>query len=119
MSGRARPGARSWRTSRSRPWSVVHAFLRAPVRDSRRSCSGVSDEDPPWQRERALPPALSTGPSPWIVRFAPLVPAGARVLDLAAGGGRHARLFLARGHPVTALDRDVSALEDLRALPGC
>jgi SAM-dependent methyltransferase len=68
---------------------------------------------------RALPPALATGPSPWIVRFAPLVPAGARVLDLAAGGGRHTRLFLARGHPVTALDRDVSALEDLGALPGC
>ena len=70
-------------------------------------------------RARALPPALSTGASPWIVRFAPLVPAGAPVLDLAAGGGRHARLFCARGHPVTALDRDVSALEDLRPLPGC
>ena len=42
--------------------------------------------------------AVSTGPSPWILRFAPLVPAGAPVLDLAAGGGRHTRLFLARGH---------------------
>jgi SAM-dependent methyltransferase len=66
-----------------------------------------------------LPPALSIGPSPWIARFAPLVPAGAPVLDLAAGGGRHTRLFVARGHPVTAVDRDVSALEELRALPGC
>ena len=53
------------------------------------------------------------------MRFAPLVPAGAPVLDLAAGGGRHARLFLARGHRVSALDRDVSGLEDLRAVRGC
>ena len=41
------------------------------------------------------------------------------MLDLAAGGGRHTRLFLARGHRVTALDRDVSGLQDLRALPDC
>ena len=67
----------------------------------------------------ALPPAPSTGPSPWIQRFAPLVPAGTPVLDLAAGGGRHARLFLARGHPVTALDRDLSGLADLGAPRAC
>jgi len=36
------------------------------------------------------------------------------VLDLACGGGRHGRFFLARGHPVVALDRDVSGLADLR-----
>lgn len=47
-------------------------------------------------------------PSPWIVRFAPLVPEGGTVLDLACGGGRHARLFLDRGHPVVAVDRDVA-----------
>ena len=56
-------------------------------------------------------------PSTWITRFAPLVamdgPAGGRGLDLAAGGGRHARHFLERGHPVTAADKDVSALADL------
>jgi SAM-dependent methyltransferase len=51
--------------------------------------------------------------SAWIRRFAPLVPAGAPVLDVAAGGGRHARLFLARGHRVTALERDVGGLADL------
>jgi SAM-dependent methyltransferase len=55
-------------------------------------------------------------PSRWVVRFAPLVPAGGVVLDLAAGGGRHARYFLERGHPVVALDRDVSRLADLRAV---
>ena len=57
-------------------------------------------------------------PSPWILRFAPLVPTGAAVLDLACGTGRHTRLFLARGHPVTALDRDVAGLADLAGRPG-
>jgi SAM-dependent methyltransferase len=57
-------------------------------------------------------------PSPWIVRFASLVPPGAAVLDLACGSGRHTRLFLTRGHPVTALDRDVSGLEDIAEQPG-
>lgn len=51
--------------------------------------------------------------SPWIRRFAAQVRAGGPVLDLACGGGRHARLFLALGHPVTALDRDLSGVADL------
>jgi len=46
--------------------------------------------------------------SPWVSRFAPLVPDGP-VLDVACGGGRHARLFLERGHKVTAMDRDLGA----------
>jgi SAM-dependent methyltransferase len=48
--------------------------------------------------------------SPWVRRFAPSIPAGGPVLDLAAGGGRHTRFFLDRGHPVTAVDRDISGL---------
>ena len=55
--------------------------------------------------------------SPWITRFAPLVRPGAAVLDVACGGGRHTRLFLARGHPVTAVDVNASGLEDLRQHP--
>jgi SAM-dependent methyltransferase len=47
------------------------------------------------------------------VRFAPLVAAGARVLDLAAGHGRHARLFASRGARVVAVDRDAEALAAL------
>ncbi len=53
-------------------------------------------------------------PSAWVVRFASLVPAGGPVLDVAAGAGRHTRLFLGRGHPVTAIDRDAAGLADLR-----
>lgn len=49
-------------------------------------------------------------PSPWIVQWAGLVAAGAAVLDVAAGAGRHTRFFADRGHQVTAIDRDVSAL---------
>ena len=56
-------------------------------------------------------------PSAWILRFAPLVAGGAVVLDLACGAGRHARLFLERDHPVTAVDIDVSGLDDLRQHP--
>jgi len=49
-------------------------------------------------------------PSPWIVQWAGLVTAGATVLDVAAGRGRHALFFAERGHSVTAVDRDTSAL---------
>lgn len=48
-------------------------------------------------------------PSRWVARFAPLMPAG-EVLDLACGGGRHARLLADLGHPVLAVDRDLAAV---------
>jgi SAM-dependent methyltransferase len=57
-------------------------------------------------------------PSLWIARFAELVPVGGRVLDVACGGGRHARFFLERGHPVTVVDRDTTGVKDLAGNPG-
>ena len=57
-------------------------------------------------------------PSPWVVRHLPLVAAGGRVLDLASGNGRHARLFAAAGSPVVAVDRDSAAISGLQGVPG-
>ena len=57
-------------------------------------------------------------PSSWFARFAPLIPAGARVLDLACGYGRHARLFASRGAQVVAVDRDATALATLTGIAG-
>jgi SAM-dependent methyltransferase len=48
-----------------------------------------------------------------VARFAPLIRPGGAVLDLACGGGRHARFLASRGHPVTAVDRDGAALGPL------
>jgi SAM-dependent methyltransferase len=56
--------------------------------------------------------------SPWVRRFAPLVPAGGEILDVACGSGRHTRLLLARGHRVVAVDRDLGGVEDLAGEPG-
>ena len=54
-----------------------------------------------------------TSPSPWVKRFAALVPEGGRVLDVACGGGRHTRFFLDRGCLVTAVDQDTDYVADL------
>lgn len=65
-----------------------------------------------------VPPHTESAPSPWIERFAHLVPAGARVLDLACGRGRHARFFARRGCRVLAVDRDAEALATLAGETG-
>ncbi len=57
-----------------------------------------------------FPHAHLAEPSSWVVAHASLVPAGGTVLDVAAGGGRHAKFFADRGHRVTAIDRDIGAL---------
>ena len=57
-------------------------------------------------------------PSGWVRRFAHLVPPGATVLDLAAGGGRHTRFFAGRGNLVLAVDRRLEAMADLVGVPG-
>jgi len=57
-------------------------------------------------------------PSSWVSRFASILPAGARVLDLACGRGRHARYLAGLGCHVVAADRDEGALEVLSEVPG-
>ena len=57
-------------------------------------------------------------PSDWVLRWAHLVKPGSKVLDLACGTGRHARLFAARGNEVTACDRDPLALATLSGIAG-
>lgn len=57
-------------------------------------------------------------PSAWVVRWAPRIPAGGRVLDLATGNGRHARYFAGRGHPVEAVDRDPAVIDGLAGIAG-
>ena len=54
-------------------------------------------------------------PSAWVRRFLSLIRSGGRVLDLAAGEGRHTRLLLELGFSVTAVDRDIEALRPLAA----
>ncbi|HZV55266.1 MAG TPA: class I SAM-dependent methyltransferase [Rhodocyclaceae bacterium] len=57
-------------------------------------------------------------PSPWVGRFAPLIPSGGEVLDLACGTGRHARLLAGLGYRIEAVDRDAELLAGLAGLPG-
>ncbi len=57
-------------------------------------------------------------PSAWVQRWAALIPAGGRVLDVACGSGRHARWFAAQGYRVDAVDRDANALSALAGITG-
>ncbi len=58
------------------------------------------------------PPAAPAG---WLFDNADLLWPGMRVLDVAAGSGRHARLFAAAGWPATAIDRDADRMASLAA----
>lgn len=57
-------------------------------------------------------------PSPWIKRFLGAVPVGARILDVAAGQGRHMRLALELGLKPIGVDRDVAGLSDIAGRDG-
>ncbi len=49
--------------------------------------------------------------SPWVKRFTSQIPKGGMVLDLACGGGRHARLMADMGYSVLAVDQDIGTIE--------
>ena len=54
-------------------------------------------------------------PSEWVVRWAPRVERGP-VLDVAAGAGRHSKLFRDLGFEVVAVDREPAFLEKVRSV---
>jgi SAM-dependent methyltransferase len=53
-----------------------------------------------------------------VCRFAPHIRAGGSVLDVACGGGRHARYLAALGLQVLAVDIDAAALASLAGVAG-
>lgn len=57
-------------------------------------------------------------PEDFIVRFRPRIPAGAEILDVGCGSGRHSVLLARAGCRVLALDRSPRHLESLHALAG-
>jgi SAM-dependent methyltransferase len=52
----------------------------------------------------------ASAPSPWLLRWAHLLPAGGSVLDVACGSGRHLRWLAAQGYAPVGIDRDAQAL---------
>jgi SAM-dependent methyltransferase len=52
-------------------------------------------------------------PSPWVVRYAGMIPGGGVVLDVACGAGRNGRYLRAKGYRVVMLDRDITPVVDL------
>lgn len=67
------------------------------------------------ERYRTYPDLFSAGPNAIVAAEADRLPAGAQVLEVAAGEGRNARFLADRGHPVTALDFAPAGLEALRS----
>jgi SAM-dependent methyltransferase len=58
-------------------------------------------------------PVVPAPPSAWVARWSHLISPGGRVLDLAAGSGRHSAYFSSLGHEVEAVDRDIALLRDI------
>ncbi|NBX55209.1 MAG: class I SAM-dependent methyltransferase [Betaproteobacteria bacterium] len=56
-----------------------------------------------------------TTPSPWVVRWSPLIAPGAEVLDLACGHGRHMRYLAEKAWRPVGVDRDPLALAQAQA----
>ena len=67
-------------------------------------------------RDAASARPIGAEPSAWVQRWSHLVAAGATVLDVACGSGRHVRYFAARGCRVTGVDRDADTLRPLEGI---
>jgi SAM-dependent methyltransferase len=65
-------------------------------------------------KHSSLSPSSVPLPASWVVRHAPLIAPGGRVLDLACGSGRNVIWLAAQGFRVLAVDRDRRALESLQ-----
>ena len=74
----------------------------------------MTDPSTPDRRSPSVHNGLTV--SDWVQRWSHLVAAGSTVLDLACGSGRHTRWFHDRGCAVTAVDRDVAALQGLQGV---
>ena len=59
---------------------------------------------------------VAASPSHWVRRWVHLLPAGAQVLDVACGSGRHLRWLAELGFRLTGVDRDAAAVSALRPL---
>ena len=55
-----------------------------------------------------MDPHSEASPSAWVERWASWIRPGGAVLDVAAGGGRHARFLARLGFEVDAVDRDTA-----------
>jgi SAM-dependent methyltransferase len=83
------------------------------------SAPAAADERPPEGTEEPSRGCHGAeAPSAWVLRFAARVAPGSRVLDVACGRGRHARLFAGQGCVVDAVDIDAEAGEALAQVPG-
>ena len=67
-----------------------------------------------WRGPREFGSGVVSGPSDWLLENADLLSNGGRVLDVAAGHGRHALLMAGAGFAVRAIDRDQDKIARLR-----
>jgi tellurite methyltransferase len=69
-----------------------------------------------WPGPREFGPGRVSGPTPWLLHHARLLPRGGEALDVASGRGRDALFLAALGLSVVALDRDPEAIRALQAV---